>query len=44
MAPGTGISVSTMTTPKHKTLCMHVFLTVWYNQFEENVYEELRIV
>lgn len=35
MAPGTGVSVSPPTTLEHKTLCMHVILTIMYNQTEE---------
>ena len=35
MARGTGVSVSTKSTPTHKTACMHVILTIMYNQTEE---------
>ena len=43
MAPGTGVSVTPSTTPKHKTVCMHVFLTILYNQSMKNseLYERI---
>ena len=43
MAPGTGASVGTKTTPKRKTVCMHVILTILYNQSMKNseLYERI---
>ena len=43
MARGTGVSVSTKSTPTHKTLCMHVILTILYNQSMKNseLYERI---
>ena len=43
MARGTGVSVSTKSTDKHKTLCMHVILTILYNQSMKNseLYERI---
>lgn len=43
MAPGTGVSVTTPTTDERKTLCMHVILTILYNQSMKNseLYERI---
>lgn len=43
MAPGTGVSVSPPTTLEHKTICMHVILTILYNQSMKNseLYERI---